>query len=42
MAPAPASSAAARSHPQFADSDYDHVRSPQGSRKKSWLSNIFD
>ena len=42
MAPAPASSAAARSQPQFADSDYEHGRSPQGGRKKPWLSNIFD
>ena len=42
MAPAPASRAAARSQPQFADSDYDHGRGPHGSRKKSWLSNIFD
>jgi Zn-finger nucleic acid-binding protein len=42
MAPAPASSPAARSQPEFADSDYDHGRGAQGSRKKSWLSNIFD
>jgi hypothetical protein len=28
--------------PQFADSDYEHGRGPQGDRKKSWLSNIFD
>jgi len=42
MAPTPASSAAARSPPQFADSDYEHGRGPQGDRKKSWLSNIFD
>jgi len=42
MAPAPASSAAARSQSQFADTDYEHSRSPQGGRKKSWLSNIFD
>jgi Zn-finger nucleic acid-binding protein len=42
IAPAPASSAAARSQPQFVDSDYDHRRGPQGGRKKSWLSNIFD
>ncbi len=38
----PARDGAARSKPQFADSDYDHGRSPQGSHKKSWLSNIFD
>jgi Zn-finger nucleic acid-binding protein len=42
MAPAPASSPAARSQPQFADSDYDHGRSPQGRRKKSWLKDLFD
>ncbi|MBA2723570.1 MAG: zf-TFIIB domain-containing protein [Methylibium sp.] len=42
MAPAPASHGATRLQPQFADSDYGHGRSPQGSRKKSWLSNIFD
>jgi uncharacterized protein len=42
MAPAPANSPAARSPPEFADSDYDHGRGAQGSRKKSWLSNIFD
>jgi Zn-finger nucleic acid-binding protein len=42
MAPAPATSAAARSQPQFVDSDYDHRRGAQGSRSKSWLSNIFD
>ena len=42
MAPTPASSAAARSHPQFADSDYEHGRGPLGDRKKSWLSTIFD
>jgi hypothetical protein len=42
MAPAPASSPAARSQPQFADSDYDRGRSPQGRHKKSWPSNIFD
>lgn len=42
MAPAPASSAAAASQPQFVDSDYDHGRGPPGNRKKSWLSNIFD
>jgi len=41
MAPAPATSAATPSQPRFADSDYEHGRGPQGSRKKSWLSNIF-
>ena len=42
MAPARAESAAARSQPQFADSDYEHRRGPHGHRKKSWLSDIFD
>ena len=42
MAPALVTSAAAPSQPHFADSDYGHGRGPQGSRKKSWLSNIFD
>jgi Zn-finger nucleic acid-binding protein len=42
MVPTPARDGAARSHPEFADSDYDHGRGAQGSRKKSWLSNIFD
>jgi Zn-finger nucleic acid-binding protein len=38
----PSGDSAARSQPQFQDSDYEHGRSPQGGRKKSWLSNIFD
>ena len=39
----PAGDRAARSQPQFVDSDYDQGRSPQGGRKKkSWLSDIFD
>jgi len=44
MAPAqaPAGSGAGRSQPRFVDSDHEHGRSPQGSRKKSWLNNIFD
>ena len=42
MAPAPVDNAAARSQPQFVDSDYEHGRGSQGSRRKSWLSNIFD
>ena len=46
MAPAPASYQA-QSHPQFADSDYEHGRgaarrSAEGNRKKSWLGNFFD
>lgn len=40
--PAPTGDTAARSQPQFADSEYEHGRGPQGGRKKSWLSNIFD
>jgi Zn-finger nucleic acid-binding protein len=42
MASTPVREGAARSQPPFADSDYDHGRGPQGGRKKSWLSNIFD
>ena len=41
MAPAPATHQG-QSHPQFADSDYEHGRGTQGSRKKSWLGNFFD
>ncbi len=33
---------AARSQPQFVDSDYEHGRGPQGHRKKSWMREIFD
>ena len=40
--PTPTSSATARAQPQFVDSDYDQGRGRQGSRKKSWLSDIFD
>lgn len=42
MAPAPAGNVAARSQPQFVDSDYEHGRRPPSYRKKSWLSDIFD
>lgn len=42
MAPAPAGNVAARSQPQFVDSDYEHGRRPHSNRKKSWLSDIFD
>ncbi|MCY7386540.1 MAG: zf-TFIIB domain-containing protein [Burkholderiales bacterium] len=42
MAPAQANDGAARSQPQFSESDCEHGRSPRDSRKKSWLSNIFD
>ena len=40
--PAQAGNGAARSQPQFADSDYEQGRGSHGGRKKSWLSNIFD
>ncbi len=43
---APAAAAAPpprnRHQPDFEDSDYRHGRSYQHSRKKSWLSEIFD
>ena len=39
---APAANAAVQSQPRFADSDYEQGRRQQGSRKKSWLSDIFD
>ena len=42
MAEAPAASAATRSRPTFVGSDYEHGRSAQGNRKKSWLGDIFD
>ena len=42
MSPAPAGNVAARSQPQFVDSDYEHGRRPHSNRKKSWLSDIFD
>lgn len=42
MAPPPARDGLARSQPRFADSDYGHGRSPHGSRRKSWLSELFD
>ena len=42
MTPAPATSAASPSQPRFAGSDFENGRSPQGSRKKSWLGSIFD
>ena len=38
----PVSGANARAQPQFVDSDYNHGGSRHGSRKKSWLSDIFD
>ena len=42
MTPAPTTNTSVPSQPHFADSDYEHGRGPQGSRKKSWLANIFD
>ena len=42
---APDRDAAARSRPDFVDSDYRGDRSAQGKhggRRKSWLSDIFD
>jgi Zn-finger nucleic acid-binding protein len=42
LAPAPDRDRAARSQPRFVDSDHHPGRGLQGSRKKSWLSDIFD
>ncbi len=42
MTPVLAASASAQSQPQFLDFDFEHGRSQQGNRKKSWMSNIFD
>ncbi|MBI5258209.1 MAG: zf-TFIIB domain-containing protein [Burkholderiales bacterium] len=42
IASAPAASAVARPQPGFVDSDYEHGRSPQSHRRKSWLNSIFD
>lgn len=41
-APAPDRNAAARSRPDFVDSDYRGARGHHGGRRKSWLSDIFD
>ena len=41
-APSPDRNAAARSQPDFVDSDYRGGRGQYGGRKKSWLSDIFD
>ncbi|MDP1899033.1 MAG: zf-TFIIB domain-containing protein [Rubrivivax sp.] len=41
-APAAVGSHAARSPRDFVDSDHSHGRGHYGSRKKSWLSDIFD
>ncbi len=40
--PGPDRNPAARSQPDFVDSDYRGGRGHYGSRKKSWLSEIFD
>lgn len=43
MAPAAvAPRAQTPSQPQFVDSDYNPGRGQYGSRKKSWLNDIFD
>ena len=42
VAPASAPLARNRSQPDFEDSDYRDGRRYQQSRKKSWLSEIFD
>ena len=41
-APAVAGASPVRSQRDFADSDHGHGRGHYGSRKKSWLSDIFD
>ena len=40
--PAASSATTTRRQPDFVDSDHDHSRGRYGSRKKSWLSDIFD
>lgn len=42
MTPPAATHQTAHAQTPFADSDYEHGRAPQGSRKKSWLGNFFD
>ena len=42
MTPTPAANHAMRSQTPFVDSDYEHGRGLQGSRKKSWLGNFFN
>lgn len=42
MPPTRAANAADGSQPRFADSNHDYGRGPYRSRKKSWLSEIFD
>ena len=39
---APERNTAARSQPDFVDSDYRGGRGHQGGRRKSWLRDIFD
>ena len=41
-APAPDHKAAVRSQPDFVDSDFRGSGAHHGSRRKSWLSDIFD
>ena len=41
ITPTAAANQATQSQPQFADSDYEHDRGPQGNRNKSWLGNFF-
>ncbi len=41
-APASGRSAAARSQPDFVDSDHRGGRGHHSGRRKSWLSDIFD
>ena len=42
MTPTPAANHSTHSQPPFVDSEHEHGRGLQGSRKKSWLGNCFD
>lgn len=42
MAPAASEGTSNERRPEFVDSDYRHDRNRNTSRKKSWLSDIFD
>lgn len=44
VTPAPATDrmTAARSQPDFVDSDHHHAQGHRSRRRKSWLSDIFD
>jgi len=42
MTPTAVAKQTTQRQPQFADSDYEQGRGPQGKRKKSWLGNLFD